>query len=152
MLDVLSEIEILRPIPREGLARLALLGRRRVFEAGAVLMHQGDPSKAMYIITRGLVRVVREHQALAEPLHLADLGDGEIVGEMGVLDGEPRSATVTALEETETIEIGSTSLSLTILQFPEVAGVLLKTFSQRLRSTDELAEQLLHRAQGSFAS
>jgi CRP-like cAMP-binding protein len=72
-------------------------------------------------------------------LLLAQLGPGEIVGEMGVLDGAPRSATVIAIEDTEAVELGAPTVTETILQHPDVSLELLRMLSRRLRSTDELA-------------
>ena len=80
---------------------------------------------------------------LGEPLVLAELGAGEVFGEMGVLDQAPRSATIVALEPTHTVELGATALAVTMLDYPEVSTKLLHIFSQRLRSNDELIEQVL---------
>ena len=138
----LHDVRVFRQIPLDGLARLAERGHPRIFVMGSVLMRQGDPAETMYVILSGKVRVERSHPALIEPVVLADLGQGEVVGEMGLLDGEPRSATVTALEDTETLEMDAADLSYTVLRYPEVSMALLRTISRRLRSIDELAAQL----------
>jgi CRP-like cAMP-binding protein len=64
---------------------------------------------------------------------------------MGLLDGGPRSATVTATEDTETLELHSTVMAVVVMQYPQVAAALLRTLSRRLRSADELADALARR-------
>jgi CRP/FNR family transcriptional regulator len=143
MLNVLAEVSLFAPLPPIGLVRLAQQGKTRHFPAGSPLMHQGDVSDALYIIVEGRVRVERSHPALLGPVLLAELGPGEVVGEMGLLDREPRTATVRAVKDTETLELDAATLELTILAYPEVGTALLRVLSRRLRSTDELMERHL---------
>src|SRR5262245_28699678 len=96
MLSVLAQVDAFKDLPPEGLAMLVALGQPRSFPAGSVLMRQGDPSESLYVVVSGRVKVEREVGGGQPPLQLAELGPGEVVGEMGVLDREPRSATVTA--------------------------------------------------------
>ena len=144
MLDVLSQVSLFAPLPPTGLTRLAQQGKTRRFPASSHLMHQGDVGDSMYIIVEGRVRVERSHPALLEPVLLAELGPGEVVGEVGLLDGEPRTATVTAITDTETLELDATILEQTVLDYPEVGAALLRLLSRRLRSTDQLIEWHLH--------
>lgn len=122
----------------DGFARLAAIGERRQFAKGDELMKQGDPATTMYVILAGRVSVVREHQDLSTPIVLAYLGPGEVVGEMGLLDGEPRSATVTAVEDTIAVEVPADVLDKAVRENPDLYGSLVKLLSKRLRSTDEL--------------
>lgn len=130
----------------DGFARLAALGERRVFGDGEELMRQGAEASSMFVILSGKVSVVREHPDLSSPIILAHLGPGEIVGEMGLLDGEPRSATVTAVEETVTMEVPGASLAQCVVRYPDLYGALVKVLSRRLRDTNELAAELAKRA------
>lgn len=147
MPDPLSKVTLFAGISLDGLSALARQGVHHTFPAGRELMRQGDVSETMYIILSGRVRVERSHPALAMPLVLEEMGPGEVVGEMGVVDRMPRSATVTAMEDTETLELGALALMETLAQYPEVASALLHILSQRLRSTDELIEEMLRRRQ-----
>ncbi len=101
----------------------------------------------MYIIVEGRVRVERSHPDLLRPVLLAEVGPAEVVGEMGVLDSEPRTATVTAVKHTEAMELDTATLEQTILDYPEVGTALLRALSRRLRSTDELMERQPRREQ-----
>jgi CRP-like cAMP-binding protein len=88
---------------------------------------------------------VEREQPGETPLVLAELGVGDVIGEMGLLDNAPRSATVTALEHTQTLEIHATVMALVLMQYPQVAAALLRTLSRRLRNADELADALARR-------
>ncbi len=138
----LNGVRILRHIPSSGLTRLAERGHPRAFPMGKLLMQQGEPADTLYIILSGLVRVERSHPDLLQSVVLAELGPGEVVGEMGLLDGKPRSATVTALADTETLEVSAADLAYIVLRHPEVSMALLQKISRRLRSTDELAAEM----------
>jgi CRP-like cAMP-binding protein len=127
----------------DGFARLAGLGERVAFARGSELMHQGDEADCLYVILSGGVSVVREHPHLSTPIVLAQLGPGEIVGEMGLLDGEPRSATVTALEDTVTVAIPGDVLNGFIAEHPDVYGSLSRVLSKRLRATNDLAAEAM---------
>jgi len=143
--DLLSRVAIFDGIPAEGLARLAQLGRVRRFSYGKQLMVQGRTADMMYVIARGRVRLDTVHPELTETVFLAELGPGAILGQEGLLDGETHSATATAIDETEAIELAGIVLSVTILKFPKVASSLLHALSRRLRTTDDLTEAILAR-------
>ena len=134
MLEALAKIDVLRSLPPSGLERLAQMARLRTFAAGEALMRQGEASESVHFIARGRVRVERELPGY-EPIMLADLGAGDTVGERGVLYCEPRSATVTALEETETIELDTRALAMIGLHYPDVAQTLVAIVGLRQRAT-----------------
>ncbi|MBI2862805.1 MAG: cyclic nucleotide-binding domain-containing protein [Chloroflexi bacterium] len=137
--DELRKVSLFSSISLNGLSALESQGQPRAFPAGHELMRQGKPGQTMYVILKGRVRVERSHPDIQEPLVLSEMGQGEVVGEMALLDGEPRLATVTAIEDLETLEISADALTSTMLQFPDIAAALLHILSRRLRSTDELA-------------
>jgi CRP-like cAMP-binding protein len=144
MASPLAAVALFKDLPEPGLQMLAERGRPRHFATGEVIMRQGDASDTLHVITRGRVRVQRD-QASETPLVLAELGPNDVVGEMGLLDNAPRSATVAALEDTETLEIHATVMALVLMDHPQVAAALLRTLSRRLRSADELAADLARR-------
>src|SRR6266545_1890689 len=85
---------------------------------GAALLRQGEVSGVMYVIVRGLVRKQRSHPALSEPAVVLELGPGESVGELGVLDLAPWPETVTAIEDTDALELSAQLLAETMLLYP----------------------------------
>ena len=151
MNEALSHVALLQGVSPPGLAALAERGRERRFAAGAFLMRQGGPSDVMYIILQGRVRVERNHRDMMGPIVLAELGPGETVGEMGLLDGEPRSAAVVALEETVALELDALVLAQTMMQYPEVGKALLHVLSGRIRATDDALVQRSLRGKEGFS-
>jgi CRP-like cAMP-binding protein len=65
------------------------------------------------------------------------------VGEVGVLDGGARTATVTAVAETRALELHRTALAVVLIEYPAVAAELLRVLSNRLRTADDLVEHIL---------
>src|SRR6478672_6066217 len=87
---------------------------RREFKAGQIILHWGEPGDCLYVIESGLVCVALRSRGGAESL-LAQLGPGQIFGEMSILTGQPRSAEVRALVDT-------TTYALSVSSFFKVAG------------------------------
>jgi CRP-like cAMP-binding protein len=76
--------------------------RTRRFKRGETVFHQGDPGDALFVVNSGSVKVVLPSDEGAEPAIVAILGPGEFFGELALLDGAPHSATIVAVEATET--------------------------------------------------
>jgi CRP/FNR family cyclic AMP-dependent transcriptional regulator len=142
MTALLDPVDLFRSATPEARRTLSDRGRLRTFQPGQILMRQDDVSDAMHVILAGRVRVERTHSGEPAPMVLAELGPNEVVGEIGVLDGGPRTATVTALEETRTLELHRTLLAVVLIQYPEIATDLLRKLSARLRNTDEILDTL----------
>jgi CRP/FNR family cyclic AMP-dependent transcriptional regulator len=143
MITDLAQVPLFRTLPESALASLANTGRRVTFAPGAVVLRQGDPSESLFVILTGTVQVERHYPERPNPVVLATLGPYEIVGEMGLLDRDTRSATVVAAEETSLFEIGYHSITRTVLEHPGATAELLRTLSRRLRSTDDLVDEIL---------
>lgn len=103
----------------------------RHYEAGVVILRENDPGDTAYIIERGRVEVTKELHG--RPIHLAFLGPGAIFGEMSMLDDKPRSATVTAIEETVAREIHREEFFQSLRTDSDMALNLLRVFFERLR-------------------
>lgn len=137
-MTTLANVSTFQDFTPEGLDRLAAHGRPRRFPAGEPLLRQGEVSSAMYVIVRGRVRKERSHPALSEPAEVFELGPGESVGELGVLDLAPWPETVTAVEETETIELSAMVLAETMLLYPLPSVGLLSSLSHSVRTLGDL--------------
>ena len=147
----LADVNVFQDVPPEALDRLTAYGRVRRFGAGELLLRQGEVDGVMYVILRGQVRQERSHPALSEPAAVLELGPGESVGELGVLDLAPRPETVAAVEETEAIELSAVVLAETMLLYPIAALGLLSSLSRSVRTLAELearAQQLWSRRAG----
>lgn len=145
--SVLTIRDALAALPDQSLRGMLTAGQRVTFERDEDLVRQGEPSDALYLLLWGRVRITRTHRDLRQPLLLATLGPGEVVGEMGLLDDTTRSATVTAIDDVVIARrIGTREFAELIVRSPEIYGGLVRLMSARLRSTDELLTELAARS------
>ena len=79
--------------------------------SGEVLFEEGEPSDSLYIVISGRLRVVSRATDDQSERLVADLGHGEIVGEMGLVCDEPRSATVVAIRDTNLAKLSESGLN-----------------------------------------
>ena len=126
----------LSQLPTEPGQSLPPVVQRCEFQAGDVIFKKGDPGDAMYVIVRGQVKVVLPSGDGNEAL-LATMDDGDFFGELSLIDGEPRSATIVALQHTETIVLHRDGFQDFLRETPEVAIEMLQALSRRLRQSDE---------------
>ena len=100
------------------------LARRRKFSRGEVVFHEGDPGDTLHLIDRGHV-AVRVTTPLGDMATLRIIGPGEYFGELALVSPAPRSATVTALEPTETLVLHRDQINRVRLEHPDVEQALL---------------------------
>ncbi len=112
-----------------------LPGTRRRYPRGATLLNEGDRSERMIIIVSGRTKVSYFTDDGREVL-LAIRGPGDLLGELAALDGEPFSATVTALEDVEALMMTVDQFRTVLAEEPYVALSLFKTLSRRQRDAD----------------
>src|SRR5581483_7849949 len=102
--SILAQSPLLQGMPEESLDQIAAGARRRSYRRGEVVFHQGDPGDSLLIIESGTLKVVVYSDSGDETV-LAILGPGEFVGELALIDGEARSATVQAIEPVEALSL-----------------------------------------------
>lgn len=112
------------------------------FSDGDIIVREGDLGREMYVIRRGRVEVTRLHDG--RNVVLATLERGSFFGEMSLLEGEPRSATVRAKGDTELLVIEPGTLLLKIRRDPTFAFEMLHHMSRRIRNLDDQLMALLH--------
>ncbi len=109
----------------------------RMYSSGTVLFRQGEAGECMYQVQRGMVGVF-DHYGEKDECKLAELMSGEMFGEMSLLDGQPRSATVVVLEENTSItEIREADFTEFITKNPAQGLMLAEQMSRRLRKTTQ---------------
>jgi len=132
----LAKSPLLADLDPTALMFLVRLGHRRTYKAGDVLMRQGEPSNSIHFLLDGKVRAERSRRTDDRPLKLADLEAGAVVGEMGVVIDIPRSATVTALVATESLELDAPNFERVAKAYPILHRVIARLLSERLRATE----------------
>ena len=111
------------------------MGRRKVFPAGTVIVHEGIVGESILLLLRGVVKISYVPQNGKEVV-LGFRGQGQIVGELSVIDRQPRSGTVTAMETAEAVLLSSTDFLAFIEKQPQATMAILRTVIARLRETD----------------
>jgi len=106
-----------------------------VFQPGQVIFREGDTSQEAYRIVRGRVEI--SILADGKPVILAQLGEGDIFGEMAMVDERPRSASAQALEVTECEVLTPENFNDLVLQRPEVLIPYMASFFERLRTAND---------------
>jgi CRP/FNR family cyclic AMP-dependent transcriptional regulator len=138
---LLRRVPVFSTLSGEELERVARVAVPRRFAAGEVVFKEGDEGRTCYIVRSGRARAIREH-ADGRAITLAHFEPGDIFGEMAMLDGERRSATVETTEGTEAIAILSADMHRLLREYPDISVKLIAALGQRLRDTNErLARQ-----------
>jgi CRP-like cAMP-binding protein len=114
---------------------LSARGARRRHPGGATLFHERDESDRVVIVVAGRVKVSTVTEDGKEVV-LAFRGPGDLLGELSAIDGEPRSATVSALEPTEVLVLPASAFRSFLQAHPPVALLLLEMLARRLRDAD----------------
>jgi hypothetical protein len=124
-----------------GSAELAALAQEMELEEhdeGSVIISEGETGSSMYVITSGEVKVyTRGTAANSGPLYLAKLGEGDFFGEVSVLTGKPRTATITASKRTELLRLDKEKLDNALSKHPGIRKVLDEFYKKRAKHTVE---------------
>jgi len=137
-----SPVELLRGVPLfaelepQELESFSHVAVPRSFPAGTRVFHEGDHSDACYIVGSGEFRVTREHSD-GRAITLANLARGDIFGELAMLDGEVRSASVEAVEDGELLALPGGAVRSLLERHPEITVKLVGALVARLRSANE---------------
>lgn len=132
MVALLRRARLFAGLPEVALSRLAAGAMLRTLRAGEWLFRGGDVSDQLFVVASGRLEVVLESPPPARVARLLDRG--EVVGEVALVSGQPRSASVRARRDTELLEISSTGFRDLLGQQPDVALELLQVLARRLAS------------------
>jgi small-conductance mechanosensitive channel/CRP-like cAMP-binding protein len=151
--DRLSAVDIFAPLSVEETERLAAASASHVFAPGEMVIRAGDQGSSMFVVHHGRVQVqVTEG---GKPRVVAVLSEGDFFGEMALLTGEPRTASVVALGETEVLEIGHAAMKPLFDTNPDLAESISYTIAERravLATHQEVADPRIAEPAGLLAS
>jgi CRP/FNR family transcriptional regulator, cyclic AMP receptor protein len=134
--ELLGRVPLLSGLETAELDRIAQVAVPRSFPKGARVFHEGDTSDACYVIRSGEVRVTREHPD-GRAIALATLGPGELVGELAMIDGGVRSASVEALTDVDLLAVSAADMKGLLERNAEITAKLVVALTKRLRETNE---------------
>ncbi|MGE5707993.1 MAG: DUF2225 domain-containing protein [Bacteroidota bacterium] len=137
LLRFLRGVDFFKALELDQLALLSGHLASRRFASGATICTKGEPGQSLFIITQGGVKVLLEPKAPP----VAVLRAGEFFGEMSLLTGRPRSATVIATEQTEALEIDKLSIRTLLAYNQEIAGVISGVIEQRQATNEQVQRE-----------
>src|SRR6516164_7704853 len=137
------EWELLAGVPAEDARRVLAIGRRRTFGRGEIVFHQLDPADSLHLVAGGRF-AVRRTTPLGEDALLAIRGPGAFFGELALVSGGARSATVQALEPAETLAVYRDDFDELRRRYPQVDQVLVLLLAEELRRMDELLSEAFY--------
>jgi len=136
----LREVSLFRSLPEEQLRELAQACRSRTYRRGDALFYSGDEGSAVYILRSGKVKIVGEGADGEERiLHLQ--GAGECLGELSLIDGQPRSATAVAIEPVDAWILSRQSFIDLVDRRPEVARAVMGELAGIVRRLSEQVQE-----------
>jgi len=139
--NLLRQVTIFRDLPSEVLGDLATRVHPRIAEAGSVIVSAEEPGDSLFVIGRGKVKVVLYGETGREII-LSILRAGDFFGEMSLLDRQPRSANVVAVESSELLGLDREAFQTHLTSHPSTAMAILAEMSRRLRHADEVIGNL----------
>jgi len=132
---VLRTVPLFASVPDEQLRLLATVVTRRSASRGSIIMAAGDPTDSLYIILSGRLKVMMT-DAEGKEVIFSILGPGEFFGEMGLIDDEPRSATVITIEPCELLAINKRDFKKSLAENFEMTMAVMRGLVRRLREAD----------------
>ncbi len=132
--QVLKRVPFFEALDKEGIDFIVERLKFKPFDQNEVICRIGDPGDRMYIIISGQVKVVVDNEEGEETI-IAHLGSGDYFGEMALLTGEPRSATIVTTEPSEMFMLNKSDFDEILAKYPSISISMGKIMSHRLRET-----------------
>ncbi|KAF0140946.1 MAG: Crp/Fnr family transcriptional regulator [Stygiobacter sp. RIFOXYC12_FULL_38_8] len=150
--EFLTFVPIFSELGNDALEKIEKIGSRKGYAKNDVVLMEEDAGTALFVIVKGKVKVSRNSGDGREVI-LTILGESDFFGEMAILDGLTRSATVTAVDESELFIIQRNDFLNLLYEHPEVSVALLQELTRRLRNADMKIKALsLKDAEGKVAT
>lgn len=134
--DFLATVPLFKSLAPAEVAAFSQLVREKSYPKGSVILFEDDPGDALFVVRSGRVKVVLVAEDGREVI-LGILGVGEHFGELSLIDDQPRSAHVVAMEDATLLVLRREDFRRRVEQNPAVAWALLLELSRRLRRADE---------------
>lgn len=140
IVERLAAVDLFAPLSVEETGMLAQAAVRHVFAPGEVVIRAGDPGSSMFVVHNGRVQVQVNDNG--RPRTVATLNEGDFFGEMALFTGEPRTANVVAVEETEVLEIGHAAMKGVFDNNPDLVESLSFIMAERRQGLTSQADPL----------
>jgi CRP/FNR family cyclic AMP-dependent transcriptional regulator len=152
MIDVLSQVTLFEALTDEELEQLATRFHAKNFRRENPIIFEEDQEASLFVIAKGRVKISRISDS-GDEVTLALLGEGDFFGELSAVDGEVRSANVTAMEDVVLYSVRRQDFLEVLETMPAVSMAMIRELARRLRYSDWQIQNLCTRnAQGRIAA
>lgn len=131
-LEQLRAVPLFAGLPAASLNELAQDARHRAYARGAIVVNEGDPGHALFVVCSGSLKACLSDKQGREVI-LSMLGPGDYFGELALLDDAPRSATVAAVEPTELLVVTKTAFQALLHRQPDSMQAVVRELVGRVR-------------------
>ncbi|MBI3934233.1 MAG: cyclic nucleotide-binding domain-containing protein [Acidobacteria bacterium] len=133
--ELIRKLDFFEPLDQRIIKQIASLCIVREFAAGEAIVRQGESGLGLYFITGGRAKV--EIDKDGTKVVVAELKEGDFLGEFSIIDDKTRSASVVCLQDTRCLLLTRDSFSKLLKKHPEIASQMLRTLVSRIRNTNE---------------
>jgi len=131
VIEMLQKTPLWSALSKQDLKLVAKLSHERSFQIGQAIVTKGEAGVGFYLILEGAVEVKSGGKSLSK------LGPGQFFGEMSIIDNQPRSADVIAIENSRVLILSAWSFKTLISDNPKIALKMMQEFVRRLRESDK---------------
>lgn len=139
--ELLASVDLFRHCDTAGITAIAQLTASRTYPKGAIVVNEGDPASALFVVASGQLKIYLTNAAGREYV-LQRCGPGDYFGELALLDDAPRSASVMALQPCRLLALSGADFLQHMMQEPQTARQLLPQLTQRVRQLTERVRSL----------
>ena len=151
LVQFLKNVKLFAELSPESLGKLGRCLKVAEFPPSEVIVREGAPGVSMYVIKSGLVEVRKKDPATGIDFLVAQLAEGSAVGEMSLLTGKPRSATVTTVQPTVVFTLTRADFRNLLTQHPEISLGLARILAERLEdATKQVGIEYVNLFKGKF--
>src|SRR5438105_10597540 len=153
LVGFLKNVKLFAELSNDSLIKLGSCLKTSEFPPSEVIVREGAPGVSMYIIKSGLVEVRKKDPTTGFDFLVAQLSEGAAVGEMSLLTGKPRSATVTTVQPTVVFTLTRADFRNLLTQHPEISLGLARILAERLEdATKQVGIEYVNLFKGKFDS
>ena len=138
---VLKSVSLFASFSEQQITTLLSYVQHRSYPRNTYVMHAGEETDSLYVVLSGKVKVIIADESGREVI-LGFMGPQDFFGEMGILDDQPRSASVFTLEQCEMLRLSKAGFMNCLKEHSEVAMLVIRNLVKRLRAADRKIESL----------
>src|SRR5262249_41238713 len=151
LVQFLKNVKLFAELSSDSLTKLVSCLKTSEFPPAEVIVREGAPGVSMYIVKSGLVEVRKKDPSTGIDFLVAQLSEGAAVGEMSLLTGKPRSATVTTVQPTMVFTLTRADFRNLLTQHPEISLGLARILAERLEdATKQVGIEYVNLFKGKF--